>query len=194
MFPGCNIIFNVSVLQVTTYFIPFPVVSALSSSDERVISEIGEVLCAAALENTEKHFLPSSARRASKRFLSWLTKERQHITSKNSSVVLYNLVEDEILANVKILHGKFNSERGKYKLMGGSQMKKSWLTSPGFSELEKIGGPEFCAWISERLPSYMIEIDSDRLANVKFEGGKTLEENRLGIALTHAQMVINFFL
>lgn len=181
---GDELFYSVSYGQV-------PIALALSSSNERLISEIGEVVCAAALENTEKHFLPSSARRASKRFSSWLKKKRQHIASKNSSVVLYNLVEDEILANAKILLEKFNSERGKYKLKGGSQVKKSWLTSPGFSELEKIGGPEFCAWISECLPSYMFEIDSGRLENVKFEGGKTLEENRLGIALTHAQMVIN---
>ncbi|XP_057764414.1 uncharacterized protein LOC130985447 [Salvia miltiorrhiza] len=164
-----------------------PVLLALSSSDELVISEIGEVVCAAALENTEKHFLSSSANRASKRLSSWL-KKRQHITSKNSSVVLYNLVENELLANAKTLHEKFNSERGKYKLKD-SQLKKSWLTSPAFSKLEKIGGPEFVAWISECVPSYMFEIDSNRLDNVKFEGWKTLEENRLAVVLTHAQMV-----
>lgn len=163
---------------------------ALSSSDEHVISEIGEVVCAAALENTKKQFIPSSANRASKRLSSWF-KKRQHITSKNSSVVLYNLVENEVLANAKTLHKKFNSERGKYKLKGS--LKKSWLTSPAFSELEKIGGPEFCDWISECVPSYMFEIDSGGLDNVKFEGWKTLEQNRLGVVLTHAQMVISFF-
>ncbi|KAL1560291.1 hypothetical protein AAHA92_10519 [Salvia divinorum] len=142
-----------------------PVLLALSSSDEHIISEIGEVVCAAALENTEKHFLSSLANRASKRSSSWL-KKRQHITSKNSAVVLYNLVENDVLANAKTLHKKFISERGKYNLKG-SQSKKSWLTSPAFSELEKFGGPEFCAWIR----------------------WKMLEENRLGVVLTHAQMV-----
>lgn len=164
---------------------------ALSSSDEHVISEIGEVLCAAALENTEKHFLSSFSNRASKRSSSWLRK-RHYTTSKNSAVVLYNLVENEVLSNAKALHKKFISERGKYNLKG-SQLKKSWLTSPAFSELEKIGGPEFCAWISECVPSYMFEIDSHGRDNVKFEGWKTLEENRLGVVLTHAQMVISFF-
>ncbi|XP_047974222.1 uncharacterized protein LOC125216524 [Salvia hispanica] len=164
-----------------------PVLLALSSSDEHVISEIGEVVCAAALENTGKHFLSNVANRASKRSSSWLEK-RQHITSKNSAVTLYNLVENEVLANAKTLHKKFISERGKYNLKG-SQLKKSWLTSPAFSELEKIGGPEFCAWISECVPSYMFEIDSHGRDNVKFEGWKTLGENRLGVVVTHAQMV-----
>lgn len=183
---GDELFYSVSYGQV-------PVVLALSSSNERVISEIGEVVCAAALENTEKHFLSSFANITSKRFSTWL-KKRQYITSRSSSVVLYNLVEDEILANAKILHERFNSERGTYKLKGGSKMKKSWLTSPGFTELEKMGGPEFCAWISECVPAYTFEIDSNRLENVKFEGGRILEENRLGVVLTHAQMVISFFL
>lgn len=165
-----------------------PVSLALSSSDERVISEIGEVVCAAALEDTEKHFLSSSANRASNRFSSWFNK-RKHIISKNSSVILYDLVENEILTKVKILHEKFNSERGKYKLEGGSELKKSWLTSIAFSELEKIGCPEFCAWISECVPAYMLEIDDNTLDNIKFEGWKKLEENRWGALLTHSQMV-----
>ncbi|KAH6773657.1 hypothetical protein C2S51_012061 [Perilla frutescens var. frutescens] len=165
-----------------------PVSLALSSSDDRVISEIGEVVCAAALENTEKHFLSSSANRASNRFSSWFNK-RKHIISNNSSVILYDLVENEILANAKILHEKFNSERGKYKLEGGSELKKSWLSSIAFSELEKIGGPEFCAWISECVPSFVLEIDENLLNNVKFEGWNKLEDNRWDVALTHSQMV-----
>lgn len=103
------------------------------------------------------------------------------------------MVENEILANVKILYAKFNSERGKYKLEGSSEVKKSWLTSTAFSEFEKIGGPEFCAWISECVPSYMLEIDGNILNNVKFEGWKKLEENRWGVVLTHSQMVSTFF-
>lgn len=165
-----------------------PVSLALSSLDERVISEIGEVVCAAALEDTENNFLSSSANRASNRFASWFNK-RKHIASKNSSVILSNLVENEILANAKILYAKFKSERGKYKLEGSSELKKSWLTPTAFSEFEKIGGPEFCAWISEYVPSYMLEIDGNILNDVKFEGWKKMEENRWGVVLTRSQMV-----
>lgn len=156
------------------------------------MSEIGEVVCAAALEDTENNFLSSSANRASNRFSSWFNK-RKHIASKNSSVILSNLVENEILANAKILYAKFKSERGKYKLEGSSELKKSWLTPTVFSEFEKIGGPEFCAWISEYVPSYMLEIDGNILNDVKFEGWKKMEENRWGVVLTRSQMVSTFF-
>lgn len=164
---------------------------ALSTSDEHTMSKIGEVICTAALENMERYFLHDPANRASNRFLN-LFKKRRHVSSKDSSVVLHNFIELEILANAKVLLEKFNLEKGKYNLKG-KHLKRSWLISPAFSKLEKIGGPEFCAWISECVPSYMLEIDADKVGDVKFEGWKKSDGNRWEAILTHSQMVISFF-
>lgn len=139
----------------------------------------------------ERHFHHDSVNRASSRFLSLFNK-RKHISSKDSSVVLSNFFEHDILANAKVLLEKFKLVKGKYKIEG-RHLKKSWLISPGFSKLEKIGGSEFCAWISECVPSHMLEIDADKLGDVKFEGWKKSNGNRWEVVLTHSQMVISFF-
>lgn len=120
-------------------------------------------------------------------FISWFNKHKP-ISSRNSSVVLYNLLEHEILANSSILLKKFNMGRGVHKLKG-TNLKNSWWPSPAFSKLEKIGGPEFCAWISECVPSYMLEIDANKLSDMKFEGWRKSEANRWEVVLTHSQMV-----
>ncbi|KAL7129937.1 hypothetical protein ABFS83_13G101600 [Erythranthe nasuta] len=164
-----------------------PALLTLSSSDGRVISEIAEVACFAALENAGKHFLRDSMDIASNRFFSWLKKPKQ-ISSGDSSVFLYDFLENEVLANAEILLEKFNLERGKNKFKV-TKLKKSWWTSPAFSKLEKIGGPEFCAWISECVPSYMLQIDASKLSDLKFEGWKKSEADRLEVVLTHSQMV-----
>ncbi|PIN06038.1 hypothetical protein CDL12_21408 [Handroanthus impetiginosus] len=164
-----------------------PVLLTLSSSDERIISEIGEVVCLAAFENTERHFVHDSTYRASDRFFSWFNKRKQ-ISSRDSSVVLYNFLEHEMLANVGMLLEKFNLERGKNELKG-TKLRNSLWKSPTFSKLERIGGPEFCAWISECVPSYMLEIDANKHGDMKFEGWKKSEENRWGVVLTHSQVV-----
>lgn len=168
-----------------------PALLTLSSSDGKIISEIGEVACIAALENTGRHFLHDSKNIASSRLFNWFNKRKQ-ISSRDSSVVLYDFLEHEILANTKKLLAKFNLERGKTKLKV-TKLKNRWWTSPAFSKLEKIGGPEFCAWISECVPSYMLQIDSNKLSDVKFEGWKKSEANRWEVVLTHTQMVIRFF-
>ncbi|KAL0398535.1 UNVERIFIED_CONTAM: hypothetical protein Sradi_2196800 [Sesamum radiatum] len=164
-----------------------PVLLTLNSSDERVISEIGDVVCRAVLETTERHFLPDSTNRESIMFINWFNKHKP-ISSRDSSVVLYNLLEHEILANGRILLEKFNMGRGAHKLKG-TNLKNSWWASPAFSKLEKIGGPEFCAWISECVPSYMLEIDANKLSDLKFEGWRKSEANRWEVVLTHSQMV-----
>ncbi|KAL3851360.1 hypothetical protein ACJIZ3_013242 [Penstemon smallii] len=84
---------------------------------------------------------------------------------------------------------KFNLERGRYKLNKGTNLNSSWWMLPTFAKLEKIGGPEFCAWISECVPSYMLEIDASKLSDVKFEGWKKTKENSWEVVLTHSQMV-----
>lgn len=159
----------------------------LSSSDERVISVMAEVVCVAALEGTERHIIPYSVNSTSN-WLRNMFNKRKHISSSDSSVVLYNLLEHEIIANARTLLEKFNLEQGKDKFKG-RKLKNSWWTSTAFSKLEKIGGPEFCSWISEWVPSYILEIDADKLTDAKFEGWKKSEANRWEVVLTHSQMV-----
>ncbi|KAL0353035.1 UNVERIFIED_CONTAM: hypothetical protein Sangu_0884800 [Sesamum angustifolium] len=166
-----------------------PVLLTLNSSDERVISEIGDVVCRAVLETTERHFPRYSTNQESIMFINWFNKHKP-ISSRDSSVVLYNLLEHEILANARILLEKFNMGRGAHKVKG-TNLKNSWWLSPAFSKLEKIGGPEFCAWISECVPSYMLEIDANKLSDLKFEGWRKSEANKCEVVLTHSQMVIS---
>ncbi|THG09176.1 hypothetical protein TEA_004252 [Camellia sinensis var. sinensis] len=172
-------------LQVTASF-------ALSSSDELVISLLGEVVCLAALESTERHFLRNSLGRTSNNFFHWFHKP-ERIASTDSSVTIYKLFDDEIIASAKSLLETFNSEKGNYKPLQ-SNVNYSWWTLPIYSKLEKIGGPEFITWINEYVPAYLLQIDTDRLHNVKFEGWKKSAENRWEVLLTHFQMVLDSFL
>ncbi|XP_028080834.1 uncharacterized protein LOC114282382 isoform X1 [Camellia sinensis] len=165
---------------------------ALSSSDELVISLLGEVVCLAALESTERHFLRNSLGRTSNNFFHWFHKP-ERIASTDSSVTIYKLFDDEIIASAKSLLETFNSEKGNYKPLQ-SNVNYSWWTLPIYSKLEKIGGPEFITWINEYVPAYLLQIDTDRLHNVKFEGWKKSAENRWEVLLTHFQMVLDSFL
>ncbi|KAI8001662.1 hypothetical protein LOK49_LG09G01984 [Camellia lanceoleosa] len=160
---------------------------ALSSSDELVISLLGEVVCLAAVESTERHFLRNSLGRTSNNFFHWFHKP-ERIASTDSSVTIYKLFDDEIIASAKSLLETFNSEKGNYKPLQ-SNVNYSWWTLPIYSKLEKIGGPEFITWINEYVPAYRLQIDTDRLHNVKFEGWKKSAENRWEVLLTHFQMV-----
>ncbi|TMW90288.1 hypothetical protein EJD97_015963 [Solanum chilense] len=160
---------------------------AIKSSDERVISVIAEVICLSALESTKKHFFNGTPGGAPKKFFPWFDTNKS-IVSKDSSVTLYNLMEYEIVANANVLLQKFSSERANYRPREGRWMG-NWLTSTTYSKLEQIGGPEFIAWLSERVPAYKLQIDAEKLDNVKFEGWKETATNTWEVFLTHSQMV-----
>lgn len=98
-------------------------------------------------------------------------------------------MECEIVANANILLQKFSSERANYRPREGRWMY-NWLTSTAYSKLEQTGGPEFIAWLSEYVPTYKLQIDAEKLGNVKFEGWKKTETNTWEVFLTHSQMVI----
>ncbi|XP_073156383.1 uncharacterized protein [Henckelia pumila] len=159
----------------------------LSSSDKQIISVIAEVICLSALENTERNFLRDMTHRASNKLFDWFNKSKQ-MSSRDSSVILYNLLDHHVLANAKILLEKFNLERSSYELKE-TKLKKSCWRSLAFSKLEKIGGPEFCSWISECVPSYILKIDANKFSNVKFDGWNKSEANELEVFLTHSQLV-----
>ncbi|KAJ8568856.1 hypothetical protein K7X08_032553 [Anisodus acutangulus] len=160
---------------------------AITSSDERVISVIAEVICLSALESMKGHLFKETPGGAAKKFFPWFHKHKS-IVSKDSSVTLYNLMKCEIVANANILLQKFSSERGNYRPREGRWMS-NWLTSTAYSKLEQTGGPEFIAWLNEYVPAYKLQIDSEKLGNVKFEGWKKTATNTWEVFLTHSQMV-----
>ncbi|CAA0251259.1 unnamed protein product [Arabidopsis thaliana] len=164
--------------QVSTSF-------TLSSSDERVISVIAEVICISALQSTEKHFLDDYLGKAKFPFMKWLSKRRR-IASRDCSVVLHKLFDDE--QNTKHLLEYYQSRKENFKLADTKQRSRWWDLSAN-SKLEKIGGPGFSSWASEYLPAYRLEMDSTILADLKLEGWRKSSENKWEVLLTHSQMV-----
>ncbi|XP_017978026.1 PREDICTED: uncharacterized protein LOC18596766 isoform X3 [Theobroma cacao] len=159
----------------------------LSSSEERVISNLGEVVCISALQSTERHFLDNFLGKTSSNFFQWFRKSKA-IESKDLSVVIYKMFEDEIVENAKSLLESFNSSEESVKTMD-LRRKDYWWTPSMHSKLDKIGGLEFSAWTSEFIPAYRLEIDANTLKDLKFEGWIKSDENRWEVLLTHSQMV-----
>ncbi|KAL9455985.1 hypothetical protein AB3S75_005253 [Citrus x aurantiifolia] len=122
------------------------------------------------------------------RVISVLAEKPKRITSKDSSVVVYKLFEDEIVENAKTLLETFNSTKESIKPVK-MRSKHLWWTPSAHSKLEKIGGREFGIWTSENVPAYRLEIDVSRYNDVKLEGWRKSAENRWEILLTHSQMV-----
>lgn len=168
--------------QVTASFV-------LSSSDEKVIAGLAEAVCILALESTQKDFLQESARKASNGLFNWFSKSKK-FSSKDSSVIIH-MFEDAIIENAKSLLDKFNLVRAKYDIKNKKPTKSAW-TSLMCSKLEKIGGSEFSMWTMEYVPAYRLEIDADRVTNLKFEGWKKTMGNSWEVFLTHSEMVILF--
>lgn len=169
-----------------------PACFTLSSSDERVLSVLAEVVCISALQNTEKQFLEDYAGKTSSNLLHWFQKPRRTV-SKDSSVVIYKLFEDEIVENAKSLLEHFNSTKNSFKSVK-AKSKYYWWTPSALSKLEKIGGPEFSSWTSEYVPAYKLQIDANQHKDVKFEGWRKCGENSWEVLLTHSQMVLPSFL
>ncbi|KAL1204586.1 hypothetical protein V5N11_008628 [Cardamine amara subsp. amara] len=157
----------------------------LSSSDERVISVIAEVICISALQSTEKHFLDDYLGKAKFPFMKWLAKHRR-IASRDGSVVLHKVFDDE--QNTNHLLEYYQSKKENFKLADTRQRSRWWNMSAN-SKLEKIGGPGFSHWASEYLPAYRLEIDTTILADLKLEGWRKSSENKWEVLLSHSQMV-----
>ncbi|XP_059439590.1 uncharacterized protein LOC132172155 isoform X2 [Corylus avellana] len=160
---------------------------SLTSSDERVISVLAEAVCLSALQSTEKHFLDNILGNLSSNFFRWFRKPKR-IASKDSSVIIYQLFENDVVENAKTLLENFNSTKESFKTKK-TESNHHWWLPLGYAELEKIGGPDFSAWTSEYVPAYRLQIDTDRLRNIKFKGWKNSAQNRWEVLLTHSQMV-----
>ncbi|XP_010460652.1 PREDICTED: uncharacterized protein LOC104741463 isoform X2 [Camelina sativa] len=157
----------------------------LSSSDERAISVIAEVVCISALQSTEKSFLDDYLEKAKFPFFKWFSKHRR-IASRDCSVVLHKVFDDE--QNTNHLLEYYQSREENFKLADTRQRSRWWNMSAD-SKLEKIGGPGFSTWASEYLPAYRLEIDTTILADLKLEGWRKSSENKWEVLLTHSQMV-----
>ncbi|KAL8090775.1 hypothetical protein AgCh_040008 [Apium graveolens] len=164
-----------------------PASFTLSSSDELPVSILAEVVCLAALKSTESHFRDKSLGRGSASFFNFFRKP-ERISSKDMSVIIHVLVEDELVRNAQSLLEKFNFEKTNHKLTGMNP-NYNWWTLSAFSELTKIGGPEFSTWVSEYVPAYKLQIDHNKVKNVKLEGWKNTSDNWWEVLLTHSQMV-----
>ncbi|OVA11093.1 hypothetical protein BVC80_1741g79 [Macleaya cordata] len=163
-----------------------PTLFTISSSDEQVLSVLAEVVCKSALESTERDFHENSLGTSSNNIFNWFQKPRR-IASKDCSVFICKIQQDEILENAKTSLKNFKG-RPNYS---SREMKRKhcWWTSSTYSKLEKIGGPGFSKWASEYIPAYRLQIDADKLKNVKLDCWKKSAENRWEVLLTHSQMV-----
>ncbi|CAN1810565.1 hypothetical protein LINPERHAP1_LOCUS25943 [Linum perenne] len=159
---------------------------AISSSDDRVISVLAEAIANAALQSTERSFLEGFEGITSNRFFSRY-RERKRIASKDSSVVIYQVQEDEISGTVETLLESFKLSKGKFSGMKRNQGYK-WWTPSAESKLESRGGAEFSAWTSEFVAIYQLLVDGDKVGDVKFEGWTKLPDNKFEVLLTHSQM------
>lgn len=130
--------------------------------------------------------------KASSGIFRWFQKP-ERIVSKDSAVVIYKLFEDEIVENAKSLLENFKSTKKNFRRIK-MRNKYSWWTLVAHSKLEKIGGPNFSAWTSEYVPAYRLQIDADKVRDVKLEGWRSSAENRWEVLLTHSQMVLYSFL
>lgn len=157
----------------------------LSSSDERIISVLAEAVCISALQSTERSFLDNYLGRSS--LFRWLQMPRR-IVSNDSSVIITKLFEDEIVENARSLLEEFNLTKAHFRPLR-NKLKYSWWMPSAYSKLEKIGGPQFSAWTREYIPAYRIQIDANRVKDVKFEGWRKSSDNKWEILLTHSQMV-----
>lgn len=152
---------------------------------------LGEVVCISALQSTEKHFLENLLGKTPLNFFRWFQKSKG-IVSKDSSVVLHTVFEDEIVENARNLLESFNSSKDSFNAMD-LRRKNYWWTHPLQSKLEKNGGHEFSAWTTEYIPAYRLEIDANALKDVKFEGWREFIGSRWQVLLTHSQMVLYSF-
>ncbi|KAF5760751.1 hypothetical protein HanXRQr2_Chr16g0757091 [Helianthus annuus] len=164
-----------------------PASFTLSSSDETTISMLAEVISVSALESTKKDFLDNSLGVSSYNIFR-LFKKSEKVTSKDSSVILYKVLEDEVVENAKSLLETFNSMKESYT-PPETLLKFNWWPLSAISKLEKIGGHEFGAWVTEYVPAYKLQIDSEKIRDLKFEGWREFDKNRWEVLLTHSQMV-----
>ncbi|KAM3394016.1 hypothetical protein P3S68_003017 [Capsicum galapagoense] len=66
---------------------------AITSSDERVIYVIAEVICLSALESTKRHLFDETPGGVTKKIFPWFHMHKSIVSKDASSVTPYNLME-----------------------------------------------------------------------------------------------------
>lgn len=153
---------------------------------------IAEVICISALQSTEKHFLDGYLGKAKFPFFKWLKKHKR-VASRDCSVVLHKVFDDELNENSSQLLEYFQSRKENFEIADTSQRSRWWNLSAN-CKLEKLGGPGFSNWASEFLPAYRLEVDTKILGDLKLQGWRKSSENKWEVLLTHSQMVYNYSL
>ncbi|KAK9085438.1 hypothetical protein Sjap_025849 [Stephania japonica] len=165
-----------------------PVFFSINTSDGRVLSMLAEAVCMLALESTKRDFHESSQETAANNIIHWFRKPRpKQSASRDFSVSICEVLEDEIVANAKKLLHIFNM-KGTQGLRGIKYQYQWWKASM-YTQLEKIGGSEFITWANDYVPAYRLEIDTDKFKGLKLQGWSNSAENRWEVLLTHSQMV-----
>lgn len=92
-----------------------------------------------------------------------------------------------MVENATILLEQFSASKGKIRLRKPGSKFFGW-TRAMQSKLEKIGGPDFCAWLSEYVPAYRLQVDTQKLQDLKLDGWRQLDESMQEVLLTQSQM------
>ncbi|XP_028780338.1 uncharacterized protein LOC114736623 isoform X2 [Neltuma alba] len=164
-----------------------PASFTLSLSDEYLVSILAEVVCISSLQDTKRQFA-DNIWGGNSSTLFRLFRKSERIVSKDSSVVIYKLFEDEIVENARSLLDNYNSMKHMFMPVK-TKPRHHWWNPSCYTKLEKIGGSDFSAWTSEYVPAYRLEIDAKRMGNAKFEGWKKCADNKWEVHLTHSQMI-----
>lgn len=166
----------------------------LSSSDQRPISVLAEAISALVLQSTEEQFLESSGKSSNGLFRLSKSGREMEFSSKDSTVTIYRISEDDIVRNAKRLLENFNAA-DKEMLKNLTSRRKNhakWKPST-MSSLAKVGGSEFCTWVTEYLRVYRLQIKPEGFGELKFEGGQQLAGRSQEVLLTQSQMVSSVF-
>ncbi|XP_030528944.1 uncharacterized protein LOC115739811 isoform X2 [Rhodamnia argentea] len=159
---------------------------ALSSLDEGVISMLAEVVCTYALSSTEQLVLGNAHEEFFRTVSRWFRKPGR-FSSKDSSVILWKLFEYDMVENATILLEQFSASKGKNRLHKSGSKLFGWKQAVQ-SKLEKIGGPDFCSWLSEYVPAYRLQVDTQKLKDLKLDGWRQLDGSMQEVLLTQSQM------
>jgi len=186
-YPIADLVCHINVLPMQQVLADFTV----SSSDQRFLAKLADVVCSCTLESTRKFYLQNAGGLPSNGIFDWFRKP-QRTSLVDSSICVYRLSQGEILKDARNQVGKFDLVKGKFVYRGQS-LKHSLLEPPNFSQLDKFGGPGFSEWAKEFLPAYRLQIDANTFKDAKLEGWQELSNNRWEVLLTHSQMVYLFF-
>lgn len=162
----------------------------MSSSDEKFISSLAEVVSCCALQSAKSNYIQEAGGLHSKYALRWFQNPPKN--SIDSSVSICRISESEVEKEATNQVEKYKLMKGKY-VNRSKKAKYNWWLPPDYSRLDLIGGPGFGSWICEFIPAYSLQINTNISKDVKLEGCHNLADNRCEVLLTHYQMVYYFF-